>query len=61
MTASRDAGHVYVRASSEDRRVFEAVAEALGIGEIFATLRHLAYDKGRELRLLDEPRRSATR
>ncbi len=54
---SKDAGRVYVRASEEDRRVFEAVAEALGLGEVSATLRHLAYDKARQLGLDTTPKR----
>ena len=48
---TRDAGRVYVRASAEDRRVFVLVAQALGLGEVSATLRHLAYEKARELGL----------
>lgn len=48
---TKDAGRVYVRASEEDRRVFEAVAEALGLGEVSATLRYLAYEKARDLGL----------
>jgi hypothetical protein len=54
--ASKDAGRVYVRASEQDRRVFDAVAQAMGLGEVSATLRALAYEKARELGLDTSPK-----
>lgn len=48
---SKNASRVYVRASEDDRRVFEAVAGALGVGAVPATLRYLVYEKARELAL----------
>jgi hypothetical protein len=54
---TKDAGRVYVRASEEDRRVFEAVAEALGVGEVSAAIRAVMYEKARALGLNTIPKR----
>jgi hypothetical protein len=48
---TRQDARIYVRALPEDRVIFEELAEALGIGEISATLRHVAREKHRELGL----------
>lgn len=46
---TKDAGRIYVRASKDDRRVFEAVAEAMGLGEVSAMIRAVVFEKAREL------------
>lgn len=54
----KDAGRIYVRASNDDRRVFQALANRLGLGEISNTIRLVMFEKARELGLTEaEPRK----